>query len=149
VLVLVLALGGAAPAAAASAGTLSVHLEATVGEPRAQTEGVTSWSIAGRALYRGLVGDQTSSLTFYNQTSEPVATFSLVSTWPSKIEIGGLERDETFVCGIVSLELGGPCFSVGAVIAVGTARIVEHDLRPGGRLAWELVFPRAVCLRCP
>lgn len=120
-----------APSASAGVGALTVRLEASVGEPRPTAPGVTRWAIEGRAVYRGSLDGRTSTLTFSDD-----------------VDIGGLERDETFVCGVVTVELGGPCVAVGPIAALGTARIVEHDLRLGGRLVWELVFPSAVCPPC-
>ena len=146
--VLFLLLVTASPVRAATAGPLSVHVEATVGEVRDARAGVTEWSLLGRAFYRGLAGEQTSPITLYDQSSEPVPVYSFVSALPSKVDIGGLERDETFVCGILAVELGGPCVAIGPVVGLGSVRIAEHDLRPGGRLDWQLDFPRAVCLRC-
>jgi hypothetical protein len=133
---------------AARTGALSVRLEASVGESRPLGPGAIRWVVDGTALYGGLLEGQKSSLTLYLTSAEPVAAYSLIAGWPTKLDIGGLEREETFVCGIVAIELGGPCFAVGPVAAIGSARIVEHDLRVGGRLVWELVFPRAVCLPC-
>ena len=135
-------------ASAARAGAVTVRLEASVGQSRQLAPGVTRWGIEGSVVYRGLVDEQQSELTFFDSSTEPVAAYNLVGVWPTKLDLGGLERDETFVCGIVTVEFGGPCFAVGPVAALGSARIVEHDLRVGGRLVWELVFPRAVCLPC-
>jgi hypothetical protein len=143
-----LALAGAGPGSAATSGPLTVSRTPPSASLAASRLAFTSWSIAGFARYDGLLGGQTSSLTLYNQSHEPVATWSFIGGFPSKVDVGGLESDVTVACGVVALELGGPCLAVGAVIGIGTVRIAEHDLRPGGRLLWEIVFSRALCPRC-
>ena len=147
--VLVAGLSSGATARAATIGMLSVRIDAEVVALREASSRVATWSVVGAAAYSGLLEQRDGSIDQYDQMLEPLAAWELVSRWPSKIDLGdGRSADVSFVCGVVEVAVGGPCFATGGLVGLGAVRIVEHDLRPGGRLSWALLFQQALCLRC-
>jgi hypothetical protein len=145
----------AVPAQAATSGSLSVHVEGSIGAPVLDQMPLTIWPFTAAVTLRGLVdasGEVDSTLVFF-QTGDPNRPYVIGALWSDEVEVGGRSQSVSFACAVTEIgrggePLGGPCTVVGAIVGRGTFQVSRLELRAGGALAWNLTIPRAFCPLC-
>jgi hypothetical protein len=124
-------------AGAATTGRLAVRIDATTGE--AVTSGtLTRIPFTGTQTLSGLAegsADGDGVLIAF-ESGDPDRPLVIGGLWSSR------EEPPTRIACVRER-----CALSGGMVGVGRVESAEVDLRTG-RLALELVFPRAVCLRC-